>query len=249
MYYVISELLKFKKLKLKLFCYLFLLIFLKLKAYGNIDKIDSNGNYIAFPGITVLSHINRDELNIWKQLYNNLNKSKIIKEYYSLLPVESYHLTLINLYTKAYTSKNNEDHWRNFIIKKNKMFISLKNYLEENTFLPSIQTMNIVLPKMSNNTIAIEVPLTQEQKEKINKISNHFNLSKKVPKPFHITLAYSYKLIPSKIYLEIQSEFNKIVTENLLQYNMPLNFEEPKIYYFHDMTLFKKWNQNIKEIK
>ncbi len=245
----IANLFKQKRNKLKIFFYFLILCFLKPSSYAEIKKIDSSGNYTSFPGITVLSHIKKNELIIWNKLYSKLKESKIINEYYSLLPVDSYHMTLINLYTKAYTSKNIEDDWKRFITNKNKMFINLDNYLSENAFIPKIPSVNMLLPKISNNTIAIEVPIASEQKEKVNEIANHFKLFKKVPSPFHITLAYSYKVIPAETYQEIEIEFNRIVNSNLLIYNTPLNFENPKIYYFHDMTNFKLWNKKIKEIK
>ena len=55
---------------------------------------DAQGKYSRFPGITVVAGIRKNDIELWKQIYNKFDQCELLKNYYSLLPVESYHMTL-----------------------------------------------------------------------------------------------------------------------------------------------------------
>jgi|TARA_R110002126_G_scaffold1177_4_gene7036 hypothetical protein len=66
-----------------------------------LQKINSDGKFTYFPGVTIISGITRDELSFWDNIYSTLLSNSLIKENFSLLPTESYHITSINLFTKS----------------------------------------------------------------------------------------------------------------------------------------------------
>lgn len=57
-------------------------------------KVDENGNYIEFRGLTMVSNIAEADRKVWSDLYEFLVKSEVTNKCsYSPLPCDSYHMT------------------------------------------------------------------------------------------------------------------------------------------------------------
>ncbi|CAM4430230.1 MAG: hypothetical protein LEGION0398_MBIBDBAK_01338 [Legionellaceae bacterium] len=88
-------------------------------------KIDSNGIYTKFPGLTIIASIMEKDFLFFQKIYNCFTQD-LIKKYYSPLPFDSYHITTVNLYTEKSDGGNN---WGDFIKGNESFFQRLHNYL------------------------------------------------------------------------------------------------------------------------
>ncbi len=62
-----------------------------------LEKIDEEGHYTAFPGLTVVAGIADDDLSFRQEIYNCIASCDLARDCFSPLPVGSYHMTAINL--------------------------------------------------------------------------------------------------------------------------------------------------------
>ncbi|BBH52048.1 DUF1868 domain-containing protein [Fluviispira sanaruensis] len=233
-----------------IFIFLILIsLFFAQLSYAELKKIDSSGKYSQFPGITVISKVNKDNHKMWDEIEQKLSQDQLITKYFSLLPAKSYHMTTINLFTKRNHGGQNGKDWNSFIKLKKPLLKNLKIYLEKNAFEPHLKRVELLKTRVTS-VISLKVPLEYAQMEKIQMTAAHFSLESKIPKPFHITLAYAYKKIPKKIYLKIIENINKILNPILYTYrDKSVTFEVPKINYFLDMTAYNEWNESIDKIE
>ena len=85
------------------------------KSKGTIlSKISNTSEYLTFPGFSVVGPIvnnGGDNNLLFYKLFDQLNSSDLIKEYFGLLPPDSYHITIINIEVK---SKKTESQWSNW---------------------------------------------------------------------------------------------------------------------------------------
>ncbi|KAB8033802.1 DUF1868 domain-containing protein [Fluviispira multicolorata] len=225
-----------------------IIFFFQLSAHAVLTKIDSSGNYCSFPGVTVISNIKDENREMWQKVYKKLSDIPLITEYFALLPVESYHMTTINLYTKKYEGGKKGRKWKTFVTSRFSFFKNLKATLESNAFEPRVNSATLLTPKVSS-IISLLVPLDDSQKEKIYDVATQYGIVKKIPNPFHVTLAYSYKKVPDEIRIEINKKVNDILKSILASYEkQPIVFKQPKLSYFLNMTAYLEWNENIKDI-
>lgn len=208
----------------------------KKNSYIPPIKINSSGKFLRFPGVTVISSIGEKNSEIWKDLYQELNKSQLIQKYYSLLPSESYHLTTINLYTE----KNDGGiHWGLFIEKELPWFQRLNDELHIREFQPKITVVKAIVGR---SALLLLVELDSNQVKKNLDLAQAFSLEKKIPEEFHITLGYPYKDIPNGDRKKIEEETQKIVEKILRSGSSSFDFKEPELCYFTDMTKFLPWD-------
>ncbi len=68
-------------------------------------KLDADGNFLPFPGITVVSSAVESDSNAAAilDIYKALKANPRIVENFALLPPESYHMTAVDLCTQAET--------------------------------------------------------------------------------------------------------------------------------------------------
>ncbi|WP_419420997.1 DUF1868 domain-containing protein [Legionella sp. D16C41] len=200
-----------------------------------LKKIDQQGNYCDYPGITVIAKVDKREAQFWSDLYHLVTQIELEQKCYTPLPWESYHMTAIRVINKAQYGQSD---WREFLTRQKLYFQELANYLNENSFLPEItfEKLNIT------DTVYLSVNLPNNQSELINKIAEQFNLSFKIYKPFHITLAYFYKN-PT---FELKSILQEQITERLEKlyklYGKKFTLESPKLCFYTDMTNFINWD-------
>lgn len=198
-------------------------------------KLDSNGNYQTFRGLTIVSSINDEDFSFWEKVYNLIINNNQILNYFSPLPFESYHVTTTNLYTETYIGKEN---WKSFVLDKLDFFQSLNETLKNQAFNPIITFDSINVTGVIN----ISVNLYEEHVDIINNIAKKFDIISGVPKPFHITLAYRNKNIDQNVADEIKKQLTEEITDLTKLYRNQIIFNSPKLCYFNDMKEFIPWN-------
>lgn len=66
-------------------------------AVGVRSKIDESGNFLKFQGVTVVASANsKVNLILWQHLHDSLSSIPIVTNHFSLLPIESYHMTTMS---------------------------------------------------------------------------------------------------------------------------------------------------------
>lgn len=202
-------------------------------SYAGAQKIDSEGRFLEFPGISVVADIGAEDKELWLRVYNSLRNSQLITQYFSLLPPNSYHMTTIDLYIK-----NEDPYWSEFVSDYLPWFQSLSAGLQTHAFRPH------VVPKAYHVSGVIQfifdLDITQHQN--ILQVARGYKIPmEKVTKYSHVTLAYGYKSIPNGILNQIQKDVEYIFQSTMKTYHKPIVFDEPKLRYFHNMTEFVPW--------
>jgi hypothetical protein len=203
----------------------------------NSNKVSPTGRYKRFSGLTAVADIAMTDHEFFKELYNELNKIPEIKKYYALLPVESYHMTTNNLYVKS----SFENKWKEFLGKKLDWFKKFHKALKIEDIRPQIKLAYINV----ENTMGIIVTPSAASVEKIYAFGRKFNVENKIPKPFHITLAYLYKdiTVSNKIQIKYKADevFKKLIKKYRYQ-DKEITLSPASLRYFNTMKNFTPWD-------
>ena len=189
-------------------------------------KIDAQGNYLPFPGYTIVSHAIHPLPKPLTDLVNYLSSSEL-RNYYSFLPATSYHVTinpLENVQDEHKTLLQNEqrklkEQDTSTICTTKKLICSKVILIEVEFKDDDNQTSENIIKNVRSNEL-------QEAK-----ILHNYALS------WHLTLAYQFKDIETN---EIKTRLNEII-KNLPQsssfpFDIPL--DHIRICYYNDMTKF-----------
>ena len=198
-------------------------------------KIDENGHYCPFPGITIVANTMVENKTLWESVFHYINGT--FSEYFSALPPSSYHMTTTNLFTDSQFP--DEHAWDDFLDKNLHFFekVSSDLFLEQENFTASIQSI------FTNGVIQLCVSIPETQREKIHQFAASHGLDKKlIPAHFHITLAYQYQRIPTKeIFLEVTQQIETALRE-IFKAHETFQFSPARLNYFLDMTAFHDWD-------
>ncbi|KTD25109.1 DUF1868 domain-containing protein [Legionella maceachernii] len=198
-----------------------------------MKRIDKDGNYTTFPGVTVIAAIGNNATPFWQKVYDFLVHSKAISEHYKPLPCTSYHMTTCNLYTK----EQYPDDWPSYVTKQLNFLQKLHAKLSETPLTPEISIDDISIP----DVLQLYVSLPTEQEELIRAIAREFGLEDNVPKGFHITLAYEYNpIIEQEDYDAIKRECEKLL--KFCKEEGRLTLDCPQLSYFTSMENFIPWD-------
>lgn len=187
-------------------------------------KIDADGNYLQFRGITLISPLHEEQEGLWNDFVSHLEKVKHIKKYYALLPKESYHVTIINLFSEKDDCGtllnqiiNNYKRISEIGDKINKLFKVTEEVMLQGMFLTKTMHVNVKF----DNTLEEFIDLnTEKEFKRIH--------------PFHITLAYKFK---DGIENDLDAQ-NEIAELNKQLNNKQIKIKKPSIATFNDMTKF-----------
>lgn len=199
-------------------------------------KINNNGDFLEYPGTTIISSIQPKDSSLWKCLFQFLQSSPLITDFYSLLPYDSYHMTICSLYNKFNRTALD---WNNFISKNLQLFQQLGMYCQEISLTPRITILNSLVTK---HVLQLNFSIPQEQITVMHNLLKSFNLENGLPNTFHMTLAYQKpnKTISSLEHTTIKklvlSEVKKIFIQE------ELTLLPPTLCYFKDMTKFTPWD-------
>ncbi|WP_160116800.1 DUF1868 domain-containing protein [Legionella sainthelensi] len=198
-----------------------------------LDKINAQGQYTEFPGVTVIANASRSDSAFWSKIHNVLN-SNLVSSYFAPLPPKSYHMTAMDLYTEM---ADGGDNWGKFITERLSAFRKLYTVLEENKIYPQIKLKSI----RTSSVIQLQVEIPQEQRATIEAIAESFNIAHKIPKEMHITLAYQYKLVAGadgeKLKKYLEEEIQRLFDEH-----PSITLDAPQLSYFKNMEKFVPWD-------
>lgn len=200
-----------------------------------LSKLDKQGQFSLFPGVTVVAQVSPEDQVFWSRVYAVLSESKHIRDNFSLLPPDSYHLTTLNLYTEQ---DFGSQQWPLFLNQHLIFFQHLHQLLSQTyDFTPTIRFKTII----SDGVLQLEVALPKDQVSKIDGIANQLKMQKGVPRFFHITLAYQNKSISQSTELAIASYLKETLSW-LIDSNVEKVLQAPRLCSFNDMTKFTPWN-------
>lgn len=199
-------------------------------------KIDDSGHYLPFSGVTVVAAVGRQNREFFEKFHSQLAQEKSITDHISLLPVDSYHMTTINLYTQSGQSNKT---WGDFINGHLDWFQDLRKSIDSTSFMPHIAVEEATVPGYA---LLILVRLAENEAKIIKDTAIPRQLENQIPGVFHITVGYVYSGSVEQANL-IQEKANSIL-KNLLSQRQSSEFtlESPKLCYFNDMLAFIPWN-------
>lgn len=199
-------------------------------------KIDEFGNYLPFPGFTVVADVYQQNLELFSRIFSQLQNSSLITEYNSLLPAESYHITQFSLMEQK---KMNEKQWDDWIQSRMGTMTAVHKHLKHETKAFTFRIVAIYNKKL---TLYCEVdPIAEETQRQVAGMTSY---ERNIPMKFHISLGYQFKPFPTPdVAVLVGDELRRILSEELPHHEtVSLNAERPKLCYFHDMTKFIPFN-------
>ncbi len=195
------------------------------------EKVNEQGEFCKFSGVTIVANIKSIDGGFWKKIYDDLNNNGLIKSYYSLLPVESSHMTVLNLFCQMEVEHNK---WKKLIESHLTTFKQLSAQLNENIFSPVITIEALIV----SGVIQLSVGIPEEQTKLIYALAKQFNFEDRIPEFFHVTLAYNYKAFDDKTHKMISQQINSTI--NVIGASFYL--DTPALCHFNDMTSFVPWD-------
>ncbi len=189
-------------------------------------KIDIQGNYVSFPGYTIVSHALHPLPKPLIDLVNYLSSSELQK-YYSFLPTTSYHVTINPLEN---------------VLDEHKSLLE-----EEQRKLKEQDTKIICIAEklIHSRVIALEVQFKDDENQTfqniIKNVRSHELQQAKIlhnyTRSWHLTLAHQYKDIDTE---EIKTKLDQIIEtippSSTIPFDIPL--DHIRICHFNDMTKF-----------
>ena len=197
-------------------------------------KIDQNGEYLPFAGVTVISPVVQENTTFWSELHNTLTSHPVLVKYFTPLPYESYHMTTNNLCVQA-----SHDDWHAFIDRNLLFFKQLSAELIKNDeFLPLVTITGITTEGAIQLSVNFSPP---DQEDAIINLAKTYNYTSGIPSQFHITLAYQYK----KINHEDKPAFDAAIQAiRDTTRNCQITLNPPGLHTFNDMTHYTPWDGN-----
>lgn len=206
-----------------------------IKADKNYTKITAQGEYINFPGVTIISPIDQTDAPFFSELFSALKGVEGVPEHYALLPVSSMHMTTNNLYT-ALSKKN----WVSLIKSKTAQFVAINQSLKETAFRPTATIDRIVV----STTLKLAVNIPIEQDEIIRSVGRAHQIESKIPK-YHITLGYLYRSMSKEkheeLTLKVKNAFKSFIQKNGYQRKV-FTLGQPALSTFNNMSSYSPWD-------
>lgn len=200
-----------------------------------LKKLNDKGVYTEFPGLTVVAAVKESDNEFWSKIHKMVIGCDILGLYYAPLSNASYHMTAMNLYTEKQIGRKE---WKEFVLSNRSYFRMIRDDFEQHLFNPQITIESLEVGR----TIKLVVSLPEEQKNQIIDIAQRFNLIKKIPHPFHITLAYRYKHCDPKIETNLKNELNNSLEQLLSVYQRTFLLNSSQLCFFNDMNAFIPWD-------
>ncbi|MDX2346833.1 MAG: DUF1868 domain-containing protein [Legionella sp.] len=201
-----------------------------------LKKLNQNGRYTRFPGITVIAKVRDSDASIFRDIQNMLMKNEEVMAHFSPLPSESYHMTAINLFTE-YSEGSNQ--WGDFVRQNQPFFQSLDATLTQENFEPtvSVQALNV------RGALQIIVRLPKQFEDVIQRIASENKVSFGIPQNFHITLGYQFKALASERLEALTNQLKSNIVSILRGHQITtITLNAPKLCFFNDMTAYTPWD-------
>ena len=188
-------------------------------------KIDREGNYVHFSGYTIVAHAIHPLPQPLIDMVTYLSNSEL-RQYYSFLPRESYHVTINPLQNVSDEDRTLLHNAQNKLIK------------EKTSLVCTVERLRCT------GVILIEVSFDEKNDEFINALrrvrSDELKRADILPTykhSWHLTLAYQYKDIETQ---EIQNRLHSFVTQFPVsaRARFAIALDHIRICHYNDMTRF-----------
>ncbi len=201
----------------------------KLSIFRTVPKFNKEGQYTQFRGFTVVASIFKQDSEKWRQFYDFINEMEDIKQGFILLPPESYHMTLYDLYSEDETSS-----WKPFIAEKLEQIKDLHEPIKDANIKPEARVAKVAATKV----LVVDLLIKEDSKTAILSLAEKLTLQRHLPKHgFHLTLGYKYKEISA-----ISADTLNKIAEKLNELFEEIKFDTAKICFFNDMKRFIPWD-------
>lgn len=205
---------------------------------SNVRKVNNQGHYKPYPGITVVADISDSDRAFFAELYELVKGLPDFTDFYALLPVSSYHMTTNNLFTKH----EYKQAWKSFVDDNLPKFKDLNLKLIDKAFQPKVKLEKIIAKK----TVKIILKLDSEHSAIISRVGQEHGVADKIPPVFHLTLGYLYKDISGTKLQLFQNQLAEALPKLLEKYHYPKGrdflLQQPKLRYFNTMMEFIPWD-------
>jgi len=211
-------------------------------AYGKINAW--TGDYLEFGGVTCIANVaDRYTNRGWAHAYEFIESDPMLSQYYTPLPVSSYHMTIHPMFTVADVPGSTP---RVFDAKLNQLksgFTQFYDELHNNPYKPKGKLKAM----FGGGIIVIAVDLNPEDQKRAeglrSKIHDFLGLDPIDRYRQHITLAYRRTTVEPKDEPGVKQSLNKLRKilddEVLVNSGGKLKFESAELMLFHDMALFQ----------
>lgn len=199
-------------------------------------KIDKEGKFLPFAGITVVASATRnaDNYPVLQAIHDGLKLNPIIARSFSLLPVDSLHMTTLNLYTEEFTEGN----WLDFVDSKLPMLNQLDRTMKQRDFSPVVSPKCVYV----KGVIHLHLNSDKKQDEALLELAEEFSLTRHIS-DCHITFGYQYKPLSDETLGQLHKQVFDIVNDALVKHRCTeLVLCPARLCYFHDMTEFIPWD-------
>lgn len=214
----------------------------ELNGGPKLDKVSQEGSYLPFPGFTsVASVINVDGENnkLFHRLYDILKSNSLITSYFALLPIDSYHITILGVVCKTRMS---EKGWSQWFTSHIDSLVDTHKQFEEKTRGFNFRISSLDggdAPRLTLYvTMDLDTEITFRTLAKSTASLQHTGMPQQ---GFHITLGYQYRPYDNTtIFPRIkQAVVAALVDVFGVGYQLT-NFvaKKPKVCYYPDMTVF-----------
>jgi hypothetical protein len=199
-------------------------------------KIDSSGNYLSFPGFTVVADVYAQNNELFQKIHEQLRNCPLIVDYYALLPAESYHITTFGIKCQKKMDSKNFNSWINGNLE---MFQTVNSEIEQGT-----EAFSYRISGVRKNQLTFLVSVNTSAAQNQRRAASKTPYEKDIPRSFHISLGYQYKDFPDDTILPRIVQHLENILSDLLPFHetTPLQANKPELCYFHDMTRFIPWN-------
>lgn len=207
-------------------------------------KVNETGSFMPFRGATVIARIKKEDHSFWSDITKVLSECTNFSEYYAILPTDSYHMTVTNLFVEE---DSGSEPWEKFIGDKKPFFQSLHQAIEE-----KLSAFEITLEDpYEYGALFLRVNLSSEIQKIIKEIAKAFNIQEKMPTSFHITLAYRYKasdLSNREMFRAMNASIKESIVHVIKSHKEPIILEAPELCFFDDMTKFTPWSDSDRAV-
>ncbi len=197
----------------------------------NESKIDSKGCYKPFWGSSIVANVGKNDEKKWKDLYSRLKDEPSFKEYFTLLPMETWHMTDISLETSGEKIQPLKSVYLDSLAEKLKMIL-----FEPTITVNSVHTLGI---------FALGVTPDKKYVTTLKGFAEKANLKSTRDGEYHISVAYQFKPAPMCVLAELKQKYQSIITDIFGSESVKL--DSPKIYCFQSMNTFSKYNPAEKQ--
>lgn len=189
-------------------------------------KIDNQGNYLPFPGYTIVAHALHPLPKPFVDLVQYLTSSEL-KDYYSFLPIHSYHVTINPLENVLSTHQSLlQEEQRRLSEQDTRSLSTVKTLIRSKVLTLEVQFPHDQNPQFEALIQFIRSPALQQA-----------NILHKYALHWHLTLAYQYKPIENA---QIEERLNQIMANVPLSSNTSFSIplDHIRICHYNDMTKF-----------